>query len=162
MLLGLVTLVAGEERRQLVNANLQQQANLLEDKITRLIRPMSAREAVVLGDPIQVGSPFYHQIIVARGPNPTPREQLAYQPATFTCTHIPDIAAPSPGVKETYFAPSVLAVLRNMYFFISEKNDGAPDSSAISVVFQLDDNGMAMRDRTNVVTRSFTASMRNN
>ncbi len=161
-LMMLVMLMASEQRKYLVNAVLQQNANLLEDRITRLIRSMSAREAVALGDPIASGSPFFRKVVVARGSSPIPREQLAYEAGTFRCTHLPNMAVP--GTQDIYFSPSPMAVLRNMYFFISEKNDGAPDSSAITVVFQLDDDAMGSKNRskTNSLTRVFTASMRNN
>jgi hypothetical protein len=143
-----------------VDSNLQQQANYLEDRITKLIRSMSASQAVILGLPISSGSPFYREIIVARGATPFPREKLIYNPASLSCAHVPNLAAPS--TQEIYSQPSGLATLRNLYFFISEKNDGAPDASAITVVFQLDDNGMGHRTKTNSITRSFTATMRNN
>ena len=159
-LLTVVTLVAEEERRGWVAAGLQQQADLLEDRITRLIRAMSAGEAVILGDPVEAGSPFYHQMITAQGSSPIPREKLAYQPASFTCTHTPDLSSPT--VQESYCTPSSALVLRNMYLSISEKNDGAPDASSVAIVFQMDDNGAGVRHVTNIVTRSFTVTMRNN
>jgi hypothetical protein len=61
-LLAIVCLVAIEQREGLVTAGLQEKANLLEDKITRLIREMSATQAVALGNPVTVGSPFYRSI----------------------------------------------------------------------------------------------------
>jgi hypothetical protein len=160
---GLITLIsvaAKEQRREMVNSNLQQEANLLEDKITRLIRAMSATQAAILLDPLNSGVPFYRSIIVARAPAPTPREKLAFDAATFTCMHTPDLKVA--GITASYFKPSSVAVLRNLYFFISEKTDGAPDASAITVYFQMDDNGMGTSGKTNSVTRSFTATMRNN
>jgi hypothetical protein len=159
-LLAIVHLVAVQQREGLVAANLQEQADLLEDKITRLIREMSATQAVALGAPVSAGSPFYRSIIVAQGAPPVAREQLIYNPNAYTCAHIPNTS--SPVVQETYYTNSSTAVLRDMYFYISEKNDGAPDASAITVVFKLDDNATGERSRTNVLSRSFTATMRNN
>jgi Tfp pilus assembly protein PilE len=155
-----VYLAVEEQRTGLVSATLQQNADLLEDRITRLLREMSASEAVALGDPIAANSPFYHQLITARGTSPLPREQLTYNPATFTCTHTPDRSSPT--VQETYAAPSSIAVLRNMYLFISQKMDGTADASAVTVVFQMDDNGTNVRRKTNTVSRAFTVTMRNN
>ena len=159
-LLTLVTVVAKEQRRQMVDSNLQQEANLLEDKITRLIRSMSAAQAVIAGDPAPGGPPFYRKIIVAQAATPAPREQLAYDAVNQTCIHLANTAVPA--VQDVLNKPTYVAVLRNMYFFISEKNDGAPDASAVSVFFQMDDNGSGARRKTNSVTRSFTATMRNN
>jgi Tfp pilus assembly protein PilV len=158
-LMALMTTQAKEQRKEMVDSNLQQQANLLEDKITRLIRPMSAAQAVTLGN--QLANPsHYHLIIVARGQAPVAREQVAFNPATFTCAHTPNLAAPN--TKETYWGGSSLAVLRELYFSISQKSDGSPDASAITVFFQMDDNGMGARKKTNTLTRTFTATMRNN
>jgi hypothetical protein len=154
-----MSVVAKEQRREMVGSNLQQEANLLEDKITRLIRAMSASQAVILGGPLSTGSPFYRRIIVARGPSPAAREQLAYYPDTFNCSYSADVASAN---QTTYSTPSSVAVLRSLYFFISEKNDGAPDASALSIYFQLDDNGMGTVGKTNSITRSFTVTMRNN
>lgn len=159
-LLMLVTVVAGEQRHQMVDANLQQEANLLEDKITRLLRSMSASQATIMGDAISSGSPFYRKLIIAQGGTPVPREQLSYNVTNMSCIHLANTTLQS--AQEFYFKTSSVAVLRNMYFFISEKNDGAPDASAVSVFFQLDDNGSGRRKKTNSLTRSFTATMRNN
>ncbi len=159
-LLTLVTVVAKEQRREMVNSNLQQEANLLEDKITRLIREMSGTQAAILGDPIATASPFFRSVVVSRAASPWPREKLAFNPQTFACTYTPDGTSPSSTIP--YFTSSSLAVLRNLYFFPSTRTDGAPDSSALTIYFQLDDNGMAQRGKTNSFTRSFTATMRNN
>lgn len=159
-LLMLVTVVAKEQRRQMVDSNLQQEANLLEDKITRLVRSMSASQAVIVGEPITAGAPFYRKIIISQGITPVPREQIAYDSVNRTCIHLANTSAPT--VQDVLNKPTYVAVLRNMYFFISEKNDGAPDASAVSVFFQMDDNGSGARKKTNSVTRSFTATMRNN
>jgi Tfp pilus assembly protein PilE len=159
-LIALMTTQVQEQRKEMVDSNLQQQANLLEDKITRLFRSMSAGQAAILGNPIAAGSPFYHLIVVARGSAPIAREQVAFDSATFTCASTPNLAVPA--TREIYFGQSKLAVLRELYFFISQKNDGASDASAITVFFKMDDNGMGHRGRTNVLVRSFTTTMRNN
>ncbi|MDB6037910.1 MAG: hypothetical protein JWM99_1751, partial [Verrucomicrobiales bacterium] len=110
-LIGLMTTQVQEQRKEMVDSNLQQQANLLEDKITRLFRSMSAGQAVILGNPISAGSPSYHLIVVARGSAPIAREQVAFDPATFTCAYTPSLAVP--GTRQIYFGQSKLAVLRD-------------------------------------------------
>jgi Tfp pilus assembly protein PilV len=159
-LLTLISVVAKEQRREMINANLQQKANLLEDKITRLIRAMSGTESVVLADPIDGNGVFYKSIIIARGPSPTAREKLSYNAQTLSCAHTPNTAYP--WTTNSCFTPTTVAVLRNLYFFISEKPDGAPDGTAVTVYFRMDDNAMGFLNKTNSVTRTFTATMRNN
>lgn len=155
----LIAAVAREQRSQLACAYVEQEANLLEDKITRLIRSMSATETVALSDLVSGSSTFYRQVTMARAATPAPRERLAYTANNTTCTYIPNIASGSG--YATLNAPTASAVLRNMYFYISEKMDGTPDGSAVTVFFQMDDNGMGQRGKTNKITRCFTATMRN-
>jgi hypothetical protein len=116
-LLTLVSVIAKEQRREMVHANLQQESNLLEDKVTRLIRAMSGTQAVILGDSVDSSNTRFRSILLARAPAPTARERLAFSPQTFNCIYTPSVANPSE--TNLFFACSDLAVLREMYFFIS-------------------------------------------
>jgi len=169
-LLGLVAQVAKEQRRGLVDVTLQDEAGILEEKLARLLRGMSAGETLILGDPLSSGSPFYRRAIVARGQTPTyPREELIYTTNTMTLTHDPDRAVSG---DQTLLYPrtggAAMAKLRNMYFFTSVKSDGVPDSSALNVYLEFDDDGFAGRKKSDgtpkrsQVTRYFTVKMRNN
>jgi len=169
-LLTLVVQVAKEQRRGLVDVTLQQQAGILEDKITRLVRSMSASETILLADPIAAGSPFYRRVVMARGQTPTyPREEIIYDAATGKVTHDPDRSVS--GNELVLFAPSGKAsmmVLRNMYFYSSFKLDGSPDSSVLNVFVEFDDNTFAGRKdasgslKKTRILRTFSVKMRNN
>ncbi len=143
-LLVLVAQTAKEQRRGVVDASLQQQAGALEDKLVRLVRSMSATESTLLADPIQPGSPMCRRVIMGRGPVPAfPREELSYDPTTFTLVYEPNRAVP--GNKTTLFKPKDMVVLRGMYFFAAMKNDGSPDNSLLNVWMEFDDDGHAGR-----------------
>jgi Tfp pilus assembly protein PilE len=169
-LLMLVVQVAKEQRRGLVDTTLQQQAGILEDKITRLVRSMSASETILLAEPIATGSPFYRRVVMARGQTPTyPREELIYDVAAGKVTHDPDRSVS--GNELALFAPTGKAsmmVLRNLYFFSSVKLDGSPDSSVLNVFMEFDDNSFAGRKdasgslKKTRVLRTFSVKMRNN
>lgn len=165
-LLSVVTLVSREQQRGYVDASLQQQANQLEDKVTRFLRDMSAGQAAIPSVPVSNAPAFFRTIVVAAGPLPMARQQLSYDPSAQKCVLTPDLSQ-SATVK-TLCKPTTTVCLRNMYFFVSERNDGSPDAGAVNVYFQMDDNGAAGRktaagaSKKTVVTRTFTVAMRNN
>jgi len=169
ILMGLVVQVAKEQRRGVVDACLQNEADILEEKVVRLFREMSASETVILNNPVTTGSPLYRQAVMARGGMPTwPRQQLTYDPAALTLKYDPNRTVSADEV--TWFPrPGVASLikLRNMYFFTSVKLDGASDSSALNVYLEFDDDGWAGRKNPNgtakrsQVTRHFTVKMRN-
>ncbi len=166
-LLTLVMEVAKEQRRGLVDSSLEMKANLLEDKVNRVLRPMSSGESVVTADPTATGSVFFRRIIIARGQTPAyPREELVYDPVNCRLVHDPNRAAA--GDENILMQGTNSVVLRNAYFFLSAKADGSLDSSAVNVFLQFDDDFTAMRRnpdrslRRTQVTRVFTVKMRNN
>ncbi len=167
-LMMLVLEVAKEQRRGLVDATLQIQANLVEDKVTRLLRFMSAQEGVQTNNLVSAGSPFARTIVVAGGPSGSgyKRQQISYDPAAMILTHWPDRTAT--GNQVQIFKATNAAVLRNFYFFLSSKLDGSLDSATINVFMQMDDNyaaGRRNRDgtrRLTQVTRAFAVRIRNN
>lgn len=166
-LLTLVMEVAKEQRRGLVDSSLEMEANLLEDKVNRVLRSMSSGESVVTAEPTATGSAFFRKIIIARGQTPTyPREELVYDPANCRMVHDPNRAAT--GDESILMEGTNSVVLRNAYFFLSAKPDGSLDSSAVNVFLQFDDNCAAMRRnpdrslRRTQVSRVFTVKMRNN
>lgn len=166
-LLTLVMEVAKEQRRGMVDSSLETEANLLEDKLNRLLRSMSSAESVLTSDPIATGSVFFRKIIIARGQTPTyPREEIAYDSTLCKLVHDPTRSAS--GDEVTLMQGTNSIVLRNCYFFLGTKVDGSLDSSAVSVFLQFDDNCNAMRRnadrslRRTQATRVFTVKMRNN
>jgi len=157
---------AKEQQLGLVEAQLHQEAGLLEDRLTRIIRSMSASESTIFGDPVGPGGPFYRQVIMARGKPPTlPREELRYDPVTMTLIHDPDRSQDG---DEIVLHPSSHPMkLRNLFFFPLMKPGGIPDTAAVNVWFELDDDGAGGRKQPDgtperiKVVRSFVVTMRN-
>ena len=155
-----------EQRWGIVETQLHSQAGLLQDRLTRLLRQMSATESSIYGDPVQNGAPIYRRLIVAEGEAPaTPRQELVYVPNSMTLIHDPDRNV---GGNEVVLMQSASPVkLRTLYFFPSMKPDGTPDSASINIHFELDDDGASGRfnpdgsSRPVSVVRTFTVAMRN-
>jgi len=162
----LVVETAKEQRWGLVETQLHAQSGLLQDKVTRWLREMSATESAIFGDPLATGSPFYRRLIVAQGQAPAfPRQELVYNVGSKSLTLDPNRSLT--GDETALYSGAASIKLRNMYFYPSMKQGGLPDSSSINVWFELDDDGTSGRikpdgtPRMVSVVRSFTVTMRN-
>jgi hypothetical protein len=162
----LVVETSKEQRWGIVETQLHAQSGLLQDKLTRLLREMSASESAIFGDPIAAGSPFFRRVIVAQGQaSAAPRQELIYNATAKSLTLDPNRAVS--GDESALFSGNSAIKLRNMYFYPSMKPGGVPDSSSINVWFELDDDGTSGRVKADgtprmvSVVRSFTVTMRN-
>lgn len=168
--LGVVMLLvfegAKEQRSSLAESQLHEAAGLLQDRLTQLLREMSASQSSLLGDPIATGSPLCRRLIVARGEPPTyPRQELRYHPDRLLLLHDPNRSVT--GDERPLHPTNSLVKLRNALFYHSLKPGGAPDAASLNVWLELDDDGATGRTGTNgtplrvAVSRSFTVTMRN-
>lgn len=158
--------VARESQRTLAETVLQQNAGLVQDRISLLLRAMSMDESVIYTAPVANGSGFFRKIVIARGASPAySREELYFDLAQLRLVHDPNRT--TAGNEENLFNSDGHTALRNLYFFPSLKAGGALDSSAVNVIMELDDNGSAGRRLANgtlarsKIIRSFTVKMRN-
>jgi hypothetical protein len=166
-LLALVLQVGEEQRRIVGDGTMQQEAGLLQDKLSVLIRSMSNTESVTFGNPIASAPSFYRRIIVARGEAPDyPREEICFNPTNHTVIHDPNRSAS--GDEVVLFTPSPTVVVRDLYFYPSLKVGGLIDSTTLNVVLEVDDDGYTSRkDATGNVVRTaihryFSVKMRSN
>lgn len=169
---GLLTMTieaAKSQSRALVEATINQEADLLQDRLLDFFRNMSASESVIFSDPVTSNGRMYHNVICAKGEAPTfNREQLTYDSNDGVILHDPDRTSNSEPV--IYFEPKINSDyprLQELYFFASLKVGGIPDGSKLNVYFELSDEGFAGLKNANgeaekmIIARSFTVKMRN-
>lgn len=169
---GLLTMTieaAKSQSRALVEATINQEADLLQDRLLDFFRNMSASESVIFSDPVSSNSRIYHNVICAKGEAPTfNREQLTYVSDKGIILHDPDRTSRSEPV--IYYEPEINSdypKLQELYFFASLKVGGIPDGSKLNVYFELSDEGFAGLKKANgeaekmIIARSFSVKMRN-
>jgi Tfp pilus assembly protein PilV len=169
---GLLTMTleaAKSQSRALVEATMNQEADLLQDRLLDFFRNMSASESVIFSSPVSSNSRIYHNVICAKGEAPTfNREQLTYNISNGTILHDPDRTSQSEPV--IYYRPEINSdypKLQELYFFASLKVGGIPDGSKLNIYFELSDEGYAGLKNSSgnsekmIIARSFTVKMRN-
>ena len=165
-LLSLILQLAKEQRYGLADGSVHAQAGLIQDRVSQLLRSMSASESVLYADPV-TGSPgLFRRIIVARGQSPAfPREEVYFDPAKFQLIHDPNRKIS--GNEFSLCKSNTMTILRDVYFHPSLKVGNMPDSTTLNVVMKFDDNGYPMRRdsqgriRKMCVNRYFTVKLRN-
>lgn len=141
-LLMLVVQVGKEQRQTLAEASLQQDAGIVQDKLSILLRQMSVTESVIYTDAVTGQPGLYRKIIMAKGEAPDfPREEVWFDPNALTLYHDPD--RNTSGNTLTMFGTNNLAVIRNLYFYPSMKASANPDSTTVNMILEVDDNGNA-------------------
>lgn len=165
-LLTLVLQLAKEQKFGLADGSVQQQAGLVEDQITQLLRSMNVTESTVFADPVSGSPGCFRRIIVAEGQAPVfPREELYFNPEKLVLVHDPNRSVGGDDV--VLCKASAFATLRDLYFYPSLKTGNLTDSTAVNVVMKLDDDGYSMRKDSSgsikkmSVNRYFTVKFRN-
>jgi hypothetical protein len=161
--------VAREQRKGLVDTTLEQMAGNLQDRLTVVLRSMSASQGSSFANPVtseQGQTIGFSRIVVARGRAPDyPREEIYFDAAAGTVVHRPDLS--TGGNEITLFRGNSEAVLRQVCFFPSLKADGAPDFTLVNIWLEFDDCEAAGRidehgaRRSTTLQRTFTIKMRN-
>lgn len=168
-LLVLTMEAAKTQSRALVEATMNQEADLLQDRLLAYFRDMSSAESVIFSQPVVSGGRLYRSVISAKGEAPTfNRDELYFDQASGKIFHDPDRTDSQPPV--VFFQPEVNSdypKLTELYFFASMKVGGIPDGSKLNIYFEMMDDGHAgFKNETGqndqfVVARSFTVKMRN-
>lgn len=169
---GLLTMTleaAKSQSRALVEATMNQEADLLQDRLLDFFRNMSASESVIFSSPITSNSRIYRSVICAKGEAPTyNREQITFNSSNGTILYDPDRTSQS--VPVLFYYPEINSnypKLQELYFFASLKVGGIPDGSKLNIYFELSDEGYAGLKNSNgatekkIIARSFTVKMRN-
>lgn len=161
----LMVQTAVEHRVGLAHSALEQEANQVADRLTVLLRCMSASEGTLFGNPVPSNTNYYRRLIVAQGESTShPREELLFLPDRNVLVHRADVTRTNVSVLAQ---PSTMCVLRDLRFYPSFKNDGSLDSTALNVELRVDDDGYGGRRgpsgtrRPYTVSRFFTVKMRN-
>lgn len=165
----LVLVVATEQRRSYADMSVEDAVGRLQDRISVVLRSMSASESVILSDPVndeQGHAVGFARAIVARGKTPDyPREELILSVAQGTVTHDPNRNQSNDEIQ--LFHNTSESVLRQAWLAPTVKTDGSPDWSLIRVWLLVDDNRTSGRRSaagnlvTTAATRSFAVKMRN-
>lgn len=168
-LLVLTMEAAKTQSRALVEATMNQEADLLQDRLLAYFRDMSSAESVIFSQPVVSGGRLYRSVTSAKGEAPTfNRDELYFDQASGKIFHDPDRTDSQPPV--VFFQPEVNSdypKLTELYFFASMKVGGIPDGSKLNIYFEMMDDGHAgFKNETGqndqfVVARSFTVKMRN-
>jgi len=156
---------AVEHRTGLAQSSLEQEANQVADRLTILLRNMSASESTLFGNPVPSNTNCYRRLIVAQGESAShPREELLFLPDRYLLLHRADITRTNFSVLTQ---PSATCILRDLQFYPSFKNDGSLDSTTLNVELRVDDDGYGGRRgpsgtrRPYTVSRFFAVKMRN-
>jgi hypothetical protein len=165
-LLMLVLQLAKEQKFGLADGSVQQQAGMVEDQITQILRSMNVTESTVFADPVSGSPGCFRRIIVAEGQAPVfPREELYFNPTSLQLIHDPNRAVGGDDV--VLCKANAFSTLRDLYFYPSLKTGNLTDSTAVNVVMKLDDDGYSMRKDSSggikkmSVNRYFTVKFRN-
>ncbi|HAM70922.1 MAG TPA: hypothetical protein DCM86_04685 [Verrucomicrobiales bacterium] len=155
--------MAKEHRTALADAVLEQRADELEDKVTQLLRTMSASQAITPGSPVSTNSSMYRLILFNAGSG-LPQQRLYFDTAQSAIIYDPNIALG--GDEQTLWKSETNSVvLRDFYFTLLMQPGYKPDGTLVSVAMQLDDD-MASRRRSgtvyvpNTLYREFTVRLR--
>lgn len=167
----LVLEMAKEQKKGLVDTELNAETSKVQDRVERVLRSMSKTDSVAFGDATTLadGSTAYRRVVLSSGIG-NPREELFYDTGAHTLTHDPDRDVSG---NEIVLAKSAnLAILRDAYFMPSMKTGGIPDNAVLNVYLEFDDDGKSGRKvwsasdhqynpKVTRVVRSFTVSFRN-
>jgi hypothetical protein len=166
-LMYVLVMVAREQKWEVADIVLQQEAGQVQDQLMRMVRSMSQSESVIFADPIIKSGVTVHQsVVLARGKAPEyKREKIAFNSSNHTLDYVPDISVT--GNTQVLYTNHCGAVLRNLCFYPSLKPGLIPDSSTLNIWLEMDDAGLGQRRKsdgtmvTSTVIRSFTVKMRN-
>jgi hypothetical protein len=160
-----------EQRRGLADTTVEENAYVLQSRITSCLRSMSSS-----GGLTGVGSSAVynasHDLIVGyqtvyvfhanttNGGYTT--ERISFNPSSGQVIYIPDMAPATPQQIVWMTTNSPTMRLRKLYFIAHF--DGSQNSSLVDVHFEMDDNGYSQQGTTNNladIDRSFSVQMRN-
>lgn len=168
-LLVLTLEAAKTQSRALVEATMNQEADLLQDRLLAYFRDMSSSESVIFSKPLVTGGRLYRNVISAKGEAPTfNREELNFDQRVGKIFHDSDRTDSEPPI--VFFQPEVNSdypKLTELYFFASLKVGGIPDGSKLNIYFEMTDDGHAGSRNEDgkkdefIIARSFTVKMRN-
>jgi type II secretory pathway pseudopilin PulG len=157
---------AREQKRGLVNATVEENAYILQSKITAALRSASADRGL---DPDYTssvvdagGTTLGYQSVKLTNPTNGATARISYTPATGRVIYTPNVAAPT--TQELWMTNGASCRLTNLLFNTTFKLDGTVNSSLVGVSFLMDDNGYSQQNRTNnpaSVLRNFCIQMRN-
>ena len=161
-----------EQRRGLADTTVEENAYILQARITSCLRSMSCSGGLATSNPVN-GSPLHFQTISVFHANPTnsssyTREQISFV-STNQVIYIPDMSPAASANQIVWMTNSPTMVLRQLCFNTSSNPDGSLNSSLVNVCFQMDDNGYSQQGPTNnpasidnpaSIERSFSVQMR--
>lgn len=154
--------VAKEQRIGLADAVLEQQVDLLQDKLIRLFQMMSATEGAVLGM-ASTNSAMYRLAVVSTGAG-KPQQRVFFSTDNQAVYLDPNNKVAG---DETILwkSESKRVILRDLYFTVGLKEGYRPDASIINVNMILDDDSSSQRRsgasyKANQIRRQFSVRMR--
>jgi type II secretory pathway pseudopilin PulG len=158
---------AVEQRNGLADTTVEQQAYMLESRITGVLRCMSANQGMTPNYSTKVfdgnGNLLGYQSILLFYPSNGDYETatLSYNPALGQVTYVSNTATASP---EIWISNTTSYALGSLYFSTSFNPDGSQNNSLVNVAFQINDNGFSEQGPPNNpanVFRNFSVLMRN-
>ncbi|MBN1515717.1 hypothetical protein JXA32_04015 [Candidatus Sumerlaeota bacterium] len=169
--------IALGQKEAIATVRLRQAADLLQDRLltggeggTRFnLRNASAGSGALFptADEISLpgGAKVYRSILFSESDSSAVRRRLRFNATTSNVEFYEDWT--DSGDYSIVFASGPSIMLREMYFFESQKTGGIPDDSTINVYFEMDDNGTNGRTDPadgskliQTVTKTFTVTLR--
>ena len=158
---------AQEQRRGLAAASVEENAYLLQSRISGVLRTSSSSLGLqpdygtTVYDSTGTNVLGYGSVLVFTPTNGTyVTGRINYTPASGTVIYIPNVT----GTAQTlWMTNSQTCRLTNLLFSLSANLDGSPNSSLVNVNFLMDDNGFNRFSTNNPanIFRSFSIQMRN-
>ncbi len=155
--------MAKEHRTGLADAVLSQRVDNLEDRLTQLLRTMSATTGATLGSVNPTNSGMYQKVVFNKGSG-TPQQSITFNQGTGTVIYDPNTSVA--GNEQTLFASEAGSVmLRNFYFTLGLQQGGRPDASLLGVTMDFDDDKASRRRsgsnyKVNAMSRQFSVRLR--
>jgi hypothetical protein len=160
---------AFEQRRGLADTTVEENAYVLQARITSCLRSMSSSGGLTTSNAVQ-DYPLFYQTINGFHANPTngflTREQISFDPSSGQVTYTPDMSASANQIVWMKTNSPTVA-LRQLYFYTSGSDpnttNSAPNNTLVHVCFQMDDNGYSRQGTINNlanIERKFSVQMR--
>ena len=145
--------MAKEQRSGLADAVLEQRADDLEDKLSTLIRGMSATQAATLGTASATNGNIDQVVLLSKG-NGSPQETITYSPTKRCVVYNSNIGVAG---NETVLWKSETnsVILKDLHFSLLMQPGYKPDGTLLAVTMDFDDDKAS---RLHMGTSGFIAS----
>ena len=167
----LLVQAALEQRRGLADTTVDENAYILQARVTSCLRSMSCSGGLTTSNAVYdaVTSKFLgYQTINGFYANPTngsfTREQISFNPSSGQAIYTPDMSASANQI--VWMTSGQTVALHQLYFNTDDGPDPyslAPNNTLVRVCFEMDDNGYSQQGTTNNladIKRSFSVQMR--